>query len=130
MSMTTDSEQIPAPHSRPGRKPLPSEERHRRQLASKKRWADNNRERVRAKIRELCRLPRYLEKQRVRYALRRRERLAAGWVPNLRGRPRLQFDTEEERAAYLRMKAHQRYIRRKECAREDRPAPARSDTED
>ena len=129
MTTTTDTEQTPAPRGRPGRKPLPPDERHRRQVISKKKWADSNRERVRAKIRELCRLPRYLEKQRERYALRRQERLAAGWVPNPRGRPRLQFDTEEERAAYLRMKAHERYLRRKERAREDRPVPARSDAD-
>ena len=88
-------------------------ERHRRQLASKLRWANRNRERGRAKIRELCRLPRSLEKRRERYALRRQERLASGWVPNPRGRPRLQFASDEARAAHFRLKAHERYLARK-----------------
>ena len=88
-------------------------ERRRRQLASKIRWADKNREHVRAKIRELCRLPRYLEAHRLRYARKRQERLASGWVPNPRGRPRLQFDSEEERAAYFKRRAHERYLARK-----------------
>ena len=128
LSTTIESEHTPA-RGRPGRKPLPLDERQRRQLASKKKWADRNRERVRAKIRELCKLPRYLEKQRERYVLRRQERLAAGWVPNPRGRPRLQFDTEEERTAHFRLNAHQRYLRRKERVRGGRPAPARSDAD-
>ena len=95
------------------RERLSSSERRRRQLASKLQWADRNRGRVRAKIRELCRLPRYLEKRRERYALRRQDRLASGWVPNPRGRPRLQFASEEERAAHFKLKAHERYLARK-----------------
>ena len=105
---------VPRPlvHARRRERLSPSE-RRRRQLASKLRWADRNRERVRAKIRELCRLPRYLEKRRERYVLRRQERLASGWVPNPRGRPRLQFASEEERAAHFKLRAHERYLARK-----------------
>ena len=68
---------------------------------------------MRAKIRELCRLPRYLEAKRRRYAQKRQERLDSGWVPEPRGRPRLQFASDEERAAYFKRKAHERYVVRK-----------------
>ena len=103
---------------RPRRRLSPSE-RRRRQLASKIKWADKNREHVRAQIRELCRLPRYLEAKRRRYARKRQERLDAGWVPNPRGRPRLQFASEEERAAYFKRRAHERYLARKAARSND-----------
>ena len=95
------------------RRCLSPAERRKRQLASKIRWADRNRDQVRAKIRELCRLPRYLEAKRRRYALKRQERLDSGWVPNPRGRPRLQFADDEEGTAYFKRRAHERYVARK-----------------
>ena len=109
--MATDAS--PPPTGQRKRKRLPSDERRRRQRASKMRWACRNRERVRAQIRELCRLPRYLERRRERYARQRQEKLAAGWAPNPRGRPRMPFASEEERAAYFKLRAHERYLARK-----------------
>ena len=130
MSLATNSEQAtdasPPPTSQRGKR-LPSDERRRRQRASKMRWACRNRERVRAQIRELCRLPRYLERRRERYARQRQQKLATGWAPNPRGRPRMPFASEEERSAYFKLRAHERYLARKARAHAARSNPSHDD---
>ena len=94
------------------------DDRRQRILASKRAWADRNRDYVRAQNREIAMLPQNVLKRKEKYYQERAKLFALGYVPQL-GRPPLHFDSKEDRLAHERELCQRRqetYRRRKAAA--------------